>query len=263
MLRTGSSRSAVRSRRRADARRDGGAVRFDWYDVTSHDAALDGADRVYLVPPVGDPEPADVMAPFLERARAAGCGVWSCSAPRPSRGRPRAGKVHELLAGGLFEEWAVLRPSWFMQNFTDRHVHAESIRDDGVVSTATGGGRVGFIDADDIAAVAVRALTDVTAPNRDLVLTGPEALGYDEIAEIIGRITGSPVSHRRLTHEQMRDRLTAEGIPAPFAVMLADMDRAIADGVEDRITDTVERVTGSPARSFRAYAESVLTRVAR
>lgn len=117
---------------------------------------------------------------------------------------------------------------------------------------------MGFVDAADIAAVAVRALTDDAAPNTDLVLTGPQRLSYDEAAAIIGEVTGRPVTHRHLTFEQLRDRWAAE-IPAEFAALLAGLDRAIAGGAEDRTTDTVERLTGRPPGSFRAFAERELS----
>jgi ergot alkaloid biosynthesis protein len=244
--------------RRATAQGGARAVRFDWHDPTTYGGALHGADRAYLVPPIGDPDPAAVMVPFLEQARAAGVRrVALLSSSAIPAGGPGVGQVHGLLAD-LFDQWAVLRPSWFMQNFTDHHPHADSIRDDGAILTATGTGRVGFIDADDIAAVAVRALTDETAPNADLVITGPEALSYDDVAGIIAQVTGRAISHRPLTYEQMLDRLTAAGIPEQFAAMLAGMDCAIAEGAEDRTTDTVERMTGHPARGFREYAEKVM-----
>ncbi|MFJ4206053.1 NAD(P)H-binding protein [Streptomyces sviceus] len=229
-------------------------VLFDWYDPVTHAAALDGVDSVYLIPPLGDSDPAATMLPFLHQARIAGVhrAVLLSSSAIPEGG-PAVGAVHQALPG-LFEQWAVLRPSWFMQNFTGTHAHARSIRDEGIIWTATASGRVGFVDAEDIAAVAVRALTDGQAPNTDLVLTGPEALGYDDIAAIITEVTRRPVVHRRLSYEQMRDRLTAQ-MPAEFAALLADMDRAIADGVEDRITDTVQRLTGRPPRTFRALLE--------
>ncbi|MER8185906.1 NAD(P)H-binding protein [Kitasatospora sp. NPDC094015] len=232
-------------------------VRFDWYDPTTHDDALDGVDRLYLVPPVGDPDPARVMLPFLRSARAAGArrAVLLSSSAVPMGG-PVVGAVHEALPG-IFDEWAVLRPSWFMQNFTGAHPHARSIRVEGVVRTATGSGRVGFVDAEDIAAVAVRALTDGAAPDHDLVLTGPQALAYDDIARIVAEVTGRPVVHRHLTPAELRDRLAAE-MPVEFAAMLAGMDRAIAEGAEDRTTDTVLRVTGRPAHSFRQVAEREL-----
>jgi uncharacterized protein YbjT (DUF2867 family) len=194
------------------------------------------------------------MLPFLHQARTAGVhrAVLLSSSAIPEGG-PAVGTVHRALPD-LFEQWAVLRPSWFMQNFTGEHAHARSIRDEGVIWTATGSGRVGFVDAEDIAAVAVHALTDEQAPNTDLVLTGPEALGYDDIAAIITEVTGRAVVHRRLSYEQMRDRLTTQ-VPVEFAAMLAGMDRAIAGGAEDRITDTVQRLTGRPPRAFRAVLE--------
>ncbi|MFJ1708105.1 NAD(P)H-binding protein [Kitasatospora sp. NPDC088346] len=233
-------------------------VRLDWYDPATFDGALAGCDRAYLVPPTGEPDPAAVMLPFLRRARDAGVrrAVLLSSSAVP-RGGPAVGAVHDALPG-LFDEWAVLRPSWFMQNFTGAHVHARTIREEGVVRTATGSGRVGFVDAGDIAAVAVRALTDDPAPNTDLILTGPQALGYDDIARIVSDTTGRPVVHQHLTRDEMRDRLTAQ-MPVDFAGMLADMDLAIADGAEDRTTDTVLRVTGRPPRSFRQVADSELT----
>ncbi|MCA6091094.1 NAD(P)H-binding protein [Streptomyces sp. SCA3-4] len=235
-------------------------VRFDWDDPTSFAGALEGVDRVYLVPPLGDPDPAAVMLPFLRQARTAGVrrAVLLSSSAIPGGG-PAVGQVHQALSG-LFDEWAVLRPSWFMQNFTGNHAHARTIRADGTIYTATGDGRVGFVDADDIAAVAVHALTETQAPNTDLLITGPQALSYGDIAAVLTQVTGRTIAHCRLTYEQMRDRLAAD-IPSEFAALLAGMDRTIAQGAEDRTTDTVQRLTGRPPRSFRALAERELGRL--
>ncbi|MFD6736612.1 NmrA family NAD(P)-binding protein [Streptomyces anthocyanicus] len=229
-------------------------VPFDWYDRATHAAALDGVDRVYLIPPLGDTDPAATMLPFLQQARTTGvCRAVLLSSSAIPQGGPAVGMVHQVLPD-LFEQWAVLRPSWFMQNFTGTHAHARSIRDEGTIWTATEGGRVGFIDAEDIAAVAARALTDEQAPNTDLILTGPEALSHDDIAAIITEVSGRTVVDRRLPYEQMRDRLTTQ-VPVEFAAMLAGMDRAIAEGAEDRVTGTVQRLTGRPPRTFQALLE--------
>ncbi|MCY0921058.1 NAD(P)H-binding protein [Streptomyces sp. H27-G5] len=230
------------------------AVRFDWNEPATWGEALRGVDRVYLVPPVGSTEPAAVMLPFLHEARAARVrrAVLLGASAIPAGG-PAVGQVHQALPG-LFDEWAVLRPSWFMQNFTGSTPHARGIREGGTISTASGAGRIGFVDAQDIAAVAVRALLDEKAPDTDLILTGPQTLSHDDVAAILTGITGRTVVHRHLTFEQLRDRWAAE-IPLEFATMLAVMDRAIADGAEDRTTDTVERLTGRPPGTFRAFAE--------
>ncbi|GHB83803.1 oxidoreductase [Streptomyces cirratus] len=229
-------------------------VRFDWNEPATWGEALDGVDRVYLVPPIGSSDPGAAMLPFLRQARAAGVhrAVLLSSSAIPAGG-PAVGRVHEELPG-LFEEWAVLRPSWFMQNFAASTPHGRSIRDEGAIMSASDDGRVGFIDAEDIAAVAVRALTDDQAPDTDLILTGPQTLSYAEVAATIAEATGQPVVHRKLTFEELRDRWAAE-IPLEFATMLAGMDRAIAGGAEDRTTDTVERLTGRPPGTFRSFVE--------
>ncbi|MCK7622468.1 NAD(P)H-binding protein [Streptomyces sp. RS10V-4] len=227
-------------------------VAFDWSAPATHDAALDGAAALYLVPPPGATDPADVMLPFLDRARRAGVrrAVLLSSSLVPAGG-PATGQVHRALPGH-FPEWAVLRPSWFMQNVTGGHPHARSIRGDGVLTTATGRGRVAFIDADDIAAVAAHALTDPVPHNTDWVLTGPQALSYDEVAALVSHVAGRPVRHRAVSGAELRARY-ARDLPDAFAAFLAELDLRIAGGAEDRVTDSVARVTGRPPTSFAAY----------
>ncbi|MFI0739523.1 ergot alkaloid biosynthesis protein [Streptomyces sp. NPDC021100] len=238
-----------------------GSPGFDWYDPSGHEAALRGVDRLYLVPPVAASDPAAVMLPFLGRARAAGVrrAVLLSSSALPAGG-PGAGKVHAALADGVFPEWAVLRPSWFMQNFGGGHAHARSLREHGELVTATGDGRVAFIDADDIAAVAARALTDPAAPCRDLVLTGPRALSYAEAAAVVADVTGRPARHRPVPAAELRARLVADGLPGPFAALLTQLDEDIAAGAEDRVTDEVRRMTGREPRDFRVFAAEAFAR---
>ncbi|RKN07915.1 NAD(P)H-binding protein [Streptomyces radicis] len=248
-------RHRVRAASRGGTAAEGAArpVRFDWYEPATHAAALEGADRVHLIAPIGDPEPAAVMLPFLEQARAAGVRrVVLLSASLVESGDPGLGEVQAALPQ-LFAEWAALRPSWFMQNLIGDHHHARTLRDEGLIRTATGEGRVGFVDADDIAAVAVRALSDERSPDAELVLTGPEALSYAEVAAVIAEVTGRDIRHVAVSADELGERLTAV-MPPRFAALLAAMDRAIAEGAEDRTTDAVERVTGRPPGDFRAFA---------
>jgi uncharacterized protein YbjT (DUF2867 family) len=150
-------------------------------------------------------------------------------------------------------EWAVLRPSWFMQNFVGEHPVAHGIQTVGEIVTATGDGRVAFVDAGDIAAVAVRALLDVPAHDADHLITGPEALTYADAAEIITAGTGTSVHHRPVGTAEVAARFVAAGIPADFAALLARLDEDVRRGAADRVTSTVQDVTGRPARPFREF----------
>jgi uncharacterized protein YbjT (DUF2867 family) len=119
--------------------------------------------------------------------------------------------------------------------------------------TATGDGRVPFIDADDIAAVAVRALTDVAAHNTDHILTGPRALSYADAAGVLTRHLGRPVRHTSVSAVDYARRIAEGGVPPEFARILAALETDIAGGAEDRVTSAVEDITGSPPRSFEEF----------
>ena len=230
-----------------------GQVRFDWADRDTHGDALRGVSAVYLIAPIGFSDPAPLVTPFLEAALHRGVRrVVLLSSSALPEGTPGLGAVHHLVRTTM-PEWTVLRPSWFMQNFTGDHLVAHGVRD-GEIVTATGNGRVAFIDAADIAAVAGHALTDDVPHNTEHVLTGPEALSYADAAEILTRQTGRSVLHRSVPAEEAAQRIAAHGLPTEFAKVLAAMDVDIRDGAEDRVTTAVGDVTGCPARSFGAFA---------
>jgi uncharacterized protein YbjT (DUF2867 family) len=149
-----------------------------------------------------------------------------------------------------------------MQNFSGDHLVAQGVRD-GEIVTATGDGRMAFVDAGDIAAVAVRALTDDVSHDTDHLITGPEALSYADAATILTRHLGRTVRHRSVPVEEAAQRIAAHGVPADFAGVLAALDADIRDGAEDRVTDTVERVTGRPARGFTAFVAAELVAAVR
>jgi uncharacterized protein YbjT (DUF2867 family) len=229
-------------------------IRFDWYDASTHRSALADAEAMYLIPPVRDPDPQSVMLPFLERAREAGVrrAVLHSNSVTPLGG-PGTGAVHEAIAD-TWGEWAVLRPGWFMQNVLGSHVHAQSIRAASVIVTATGSARVGFVDAGDIARVAAAALLRPTPLNTDLILTGPQALSYDDVAAILSEASGRTITHRSLDPAEVVAYYEAAGVPAAAARFLPVMDAVIASGAEDRTTNAVERITGQPPRSYREFA---------
>jgi ergot alkaloid biosynthesis protein len=234
-------------------------VRFDWHDPATHAAALADVARVYLVAPALVDDPAPVMLPFLERALAGGVRrVVLLSSSAIADGAPGLGAVAREIRTRA-PEWAVLRPSWFMQNFLDGdHMHGATLLRDGVIVTSTGHGRVPFVDADDIAEVGARALADERSHDAAHVITGPEALTYDDVAEIVARVSGRRVVHVHVDDAAARARLIAGGMPERYARLLVGLDAAIRDGAEDRVTDTVERVTGRPPRSFAAFVRAEL-----
>lgn len=235
---------------------DGGPerVRFDWSEPETFAPAVAGVDRIYLIAPPGVVDPVPQVEKLLETAARAGTRrvvVLSSSALPDSDSGP--GALAPLIRTTM-PEWAVLRPSWFMQNFTGQL--AAGIRERAEIVTATGDGRIGFVDAADIAAVAARALLDPTPHNADHVLTGPAALSYADAAGVISAATGRVLRHRNVSTAEMTATFTEIGLPPDYAAFLAGLDDKIRQGAEDRVTTTVTEVTGSPARSFAEFVDT-------
>ncbi|GAA2809455.1 NAD(P)H-binding protein [Crossiella cryophila] len=237
---------------RAASRNPGAAnqVRFDWADPGTHAAAVAGVRRMYLVAPPGVADPLPLVAEFLRTALAAGLArVVLLSSSAVPEGAPALGELHALVRLQC-PEWTVLRPSWFMQNFLGDHPLAVGLRERGELVSATGTGRIGFIDAGDIAAVAGHALLAETPLNTELVLTGPEALSYADAAAIWTEL-GVPARHHAVSVTELTQRHIAAGYPPDFAALLAGLDEDIRQGAEDRVTDTVRRLTGREPCALR------------
>ena len=231
-----------------------GQTFFDWFDPSTFASALENIESVYLLAPLGVADCLKIMQPFIDQALNAGVQrmVFLSSSLVPE-GAPVFGQVHQYHHHA--PSWVVLRPSWFMQNFSEQQ-HRETIRQYGSIFSATGSGKVPFIDAGDIAAVAAEALTSQTFPSGDTVLTGPDLLGYSDVATILTDIVGYPIRHQPLTEEELVRNFEKGGIPKEFAVLLASLDRAIANGAEARLTTEVQRITGRPPISFQTFAQN-------
>ncbi|AMY22373.1 MULTISPECIES: NAD(P)H-binding protein [Nocardiaceae] len=227
-------------------------IEFDWLDHGTHAAALDGVRAVYLVAPVGVADPLPLVRKFLKQALQQGVRrVVALSSSALDRGAPGLGKIHDAVATEI-PEWAVLRPSWFMQNFRGSSALAAGVSAGETVS-ATGDGRIGFVDAGDIAAVAVHALLDEQSHNTDHIITGPEALSYSDAARIIANHTGKPLRHKSISVDELAQLHIDGGLPPEYAPILAALDAAIATGSEDRVTDVVARIAGRAPRSFEHF----------
>ena len=227
---------------------------FDWLDPDTHAAALEGVRRMYLIPPVPNTDLEAAMIPFLHLARRAGVErvVLQSNSATPSGGRG-IGQVHRAVSE-LFVEWAVLRPSWFMQNVCGTHLLAQMLRRSKRLVTATGTARIAFISAEDVARVGSTLLVSEGISNSDPILTGPEGLNYDAVAQILAKVSGISIRHDAVDASELVERYKSIGIPEKAAVFLQMMDAFLATGAEDRTTDAVQQITGTAARSYDDFA---------
>jgi uncharacterized protein YbjT (DUF2867 family) len=237
------------------ASRRGADVRFDWDDAATHVDALTGVDRLYLVTPVLRARYAGQVAAFLDLAETAGVRhVTFLSTYHADQAPPGIdiAAVEADLAARQAITHSVLRPAWVMQNFTDDHLPVI----DGVITAPTGGGTEAFVDADDIAAVAAETLRDPGIHDgARYTLTGPQAITFREAADTIAAVAGRPVVYNDIDQETWISGALAAGVPTEYTVMLRWLTGAIIAGQGSVPTNDVEKVTGRPPATFRAFAE--------
>jgi uncharacterized protein YbjT (DUF2867 family) len=161
-------------------------------------------------------------------------------------------------------EWTILRPSGFATNTL---LWAPQIRADGVVRWPYGAAVRSLIHERDIAAVAVRALTEDGHVGAKYVLTGPQSLTQVEQVHIIGEVISRPLRYDEIEPVAARQQLlTSWGLPSLVARLLPanTLPRRMVDGALDswakmvtepeRVSPTMEEVTGVSARTFREWA---------
>jgi len=212
------------------ASRHGADVPFDWDNPATHGPALAGADRIYLVTPVMRVTYAGLVSDFLDLAEASGVRhVTYLSAYGSNQAPPEVDiRAVELdLMSRRAVTSSVLRPAWVMQNFSDDHLPV--VQD--MITVPTAGGAEAFVDAADIAAVAVETLADPDAHAGAVYApTGPEALTVAEVAGIIAGVAGRPVSHNDIERSVWIDGAIAAGaVPADYGVMLNWLTAATRD----------------------------------
>ena len=236
------------------AARNGADVRFDWDDPATHSPALEGVDRVYLVAPVMRMDFAGQVSSFLDLAEAAGVRhVTYLSAFGTGQAPPQAAhRAVELdLMGRGAVTHSILRPAWFMQNFSETFLKPV----DGVITVPTGDGAEAFVDAEDIATVAAATLASPDAhAGAQYAPTGPQALTVSDAADIIAGVTGQQAKHNDIDREAWIDGSVAAGVPAEYGETLRRLTETIASGHGSRPNSDVQNVTGVPPASFADFA---------
>jgi uncharacterized protein YbjT (DUF2867 family) len=236
------------------AARHGGDVFFDWDDPATYPGAVDGVSGLYLVTPVLRVSYADQVAAFLDLAEAAGVRhVTYLSTYGGDHAPPEVDirAVEADLAGRGGITHSILRPAWVMQNFCDEHLPVV----DGLITVPSGGGAEAFVDAADIAAVAVETLLSPDAHDgTEYALTGPQALTFGEVADTISAETGRPVSYQDIDPEAWIGGAIALGVvPASYAVMLRWLTSSVISGNGSTPSGDIEKVTGRSPAPFRDF----------
>jgi uncharacterized protein YbjT (DUF2867 family) len=224
------------------------------YDLpASWERALDGVGALLLVPPTVDPHAYTRLAPFVDRAIQLGVRrVVLVSHLRAFAPHERALAQLERHVRTRAAEWTLLRPNWFLQDLATGFL-GPLIRDHGVLAAPTGEGRATFVDARDVADVAVEALLRADLHGRALTLCGAHGLSFPALAALAGTVSGRRVRFLDLHEPVMRRQLPdADWPPARVELLLARL-RDVREGHAEVFSDDIAQVLGRAPRGADAF----------
>ena len=222
---------------------------FDWEDRATWAPALRGVGSVYVsyYPDLAVPGAVETVGSFAELAVSSGV-------PRlvlvSGRGEPEAEAAEQALRDSG-AELTILRSAWFSQNFSENYFLDLVL--DGEVALPAGETPEPFVDAEDIADVAVAALLDERHIGELYELTGPRPLNFAEAVAEIAAATGRELRYVPVPLAAFASALDAQGAPGDVVELLTYVFGEVLDGRNAHPADGVQRALGRPPRDFRDY----------
>ena len=221
---------------------------FDWDDQVTWAPLLDDVGSVYVSHYLDAlPGAAETVRSFAGLAVTRGVRRLVLLS---GRGEPEADRVQEAVRD-TGAELTVLRATWFAQNFSESYFIDGLLA--GELALPAGDTPEPFVDADDIADVAVAALTDDGHIGQVYELTGPRLLTFAQAVTEISEATGREIRYVPISVEDFASALRAEQVPPEDVELLAYLFTEVLDGRNARLADGVQRALGREPRDFSQY----------
>ena len=227
----------------------------DLDDPASVAEAATGAEAIFLMQLGVGTEQTKTMVAAAQDAAVPRIVLLSSAGARllPLGGNPMgaafAAREQLLRESGLGVTY--LRPSAFASN---AFAWRDSIRA-GKVTDPTGDGVLAVMDPEDIARVAVAALTQDGHAGKGYLLTGPQALTARQQVQIIAEMTGRPVDFQDVTPHEFAEAAIQQGTPPEQARLMERLNEVFRARRSVNITDDVENITGTAPATFRDWCE--------
>jgi uncharacterized protein YbjT (DUF2867 family) len=226
---------------------------FDWDDQATWAPALRDVDAVYLTyyPDLAAPGAAAAVGAFADLAVERGVRRLVLLSGRGEEGARRGERA--LQQSGA--DWTIVRSAFMAQNFSESFF-LEPVRAGEVAFPAPEKLAEPFIDAADIADVAVAALTDDRHVGQLYEVTGPRLLSWADAVAEIAQVIGRPIRYVPVSLEEYATLLLDNQVPADYVKMLTDLFTEVLDGHNAWLGDGVQRALGRPPRDFSDYARA-------
>jgi uncharacterized protein YbjT (DUF2867 family) len=228
-------------------------VPFDFENEKTFSAALEGVEKVFLLPPLL-PNQVEVMNAFVDAAKRAGVlhivklsAIGVDDEAQPTAIKSHGANERHIRKSGV--AFTFLRPNSFMQNFITYFPPRN-----GAIYLPWGNGTASFVDTRDIASVAAKVMRSDGHAGRIYTLTGPATLGIAEVALILSEVTGREFKYVDVPEAAARDGMLQAGVPPWQVDLVLELHAVNKQNRWSAVTSDVEKVTGTPPTDFAQFA---------
>jgi len=226
---------------------------FDWNNEAGWDACLQNIAAVYInyAPDLAIPGATDSIRAFTERARSHGVKRLVLLS---GRGEAEAQDCEKIVQeSGI--DWTIIRASWFYQNFSEGAFTDMVLS--GQITLPADDTPEPFVDVDDIADVALAALTESRHSGEVYEVTGPRLMTFADIARELSNASARRIDYVQIPRAAFLAGVTESGAPKEVAWLLDYLFSTVLDGRNAHLNDGVRRALGRPPRDFTDYARDV------
>lgn len=228
---------------------------FNWHNETGWDTCLKDVEAVYInyAPDLAMPGATEAIRAFVDRAKHHGIERLVLLS---GRGEAEA-QACERIVQESGVDWTIIRASWFNQNFSEG-AFLEMVMA-GQITLPASDIPEPFVDVDDIAEVAVAALTEPGHAGEVYEVTGPRLMTFADIASELSDVTGREIAYVQVPHDAFVAGVKESGAPKEVVWMLDYLFITVLDGRNAHIKDGIQRALGRPPKDFADYAKEVAT----
>ena len=226
---------------------------FDWEDQSTWHTALKGIDSVYLTyyPDLAVPKAPSDITEFCKVALQYGVQHIVLLS---GRGEAAAQQCEDIVkASGI--AWTIIRASWFNQNFSEG-AFCDMV-EAGVLALPISDVVEPFVDIDDIADVAIEALTVDGHKNKLYEVTGPRLLSFTDIAEELSNGLNRKIEFIPISIDAFKNEMIKQNTPADMIDMLLFLFGEVLDGRNSYLSHGIEDALGRAPKDFSEFVKTL------
>lgn len=225
--------------------------KFNWNDSSTWKPVLENINAVYVSfhPDLAMPGTVEIIESFTDVAVKSGVKQFVLLS---GRGEEEAQACEKLIMNSGVD-WTIVRASWFCQNFSEGNFLEPVLS--GYVALPAGDVGEPFVDADDIADVAVAALTEDGHSKKLYEVTGPRLLTFKEAVQEITKATGRPIKFEQVPIKAYSSVLVEYGLPKELISLITYLFTEVLDGRNANLTDGVQQALGRKPTDFSEFVK--------